>query len=121
YKHSFPTAGKEITADITYNNGKRNNNSSILNEYFNIDGTVSDVPNRVNNFGASNGNQLTFQVDYVNPISDEKKIEMGIRSFTSNDENIFDAFALQNGSSIKLPLSSNYNFKERVNAAYITY
>lgn len=121
YRHSFPKAGKELTADVTYNSGKRENNSTILNEYFNLDGSVSDVPNRVNNFGNSNSNQLTFQVDYVNPISEEKKIEMGIRSFTSNDENIFDAFSVQNGNNIKLPLSNHYEFKERINAAYITY
>ncbi len=121
YKHSFPKTGQELTADVTYNKGSRDNNSTILNEYFNLDGTLYEDPNRVNNYGESNGDQVTVQVDYVNPISEISRIEMGLRSFISNDESIFDAFSMNNGLPSKLPLSNNYRYREQVNAGYVTY
>lgn len=121
YKHSFPKTGHELTADLTYNTGSRDNNSSILNQFYNLDGSLFDDPNRVNNFGWSESDQLTAQVDYINPFSEESKIEMGLRSYVSNDHSVFDAFALNNGQSSKLPLSNNYKYKEQINAAYVTY
>jgi len=121
YRHSFAKPGKEITADVTYNVGKREIESWVRNEYFNVDGSVAASPSLVENYGSSNNNQLTIQADYVNPISETQKLEMGIRSFRAYDENILDAFSVQPIGHIKLPLSNHYEYTERVNAAYVTY
>src|SRR4029078_8636771 len=36
FKHNFPKAGKELTADITYNRSKNNNESFITTDYQNV-------------------------------------------------------------------------------------
>ena len=121
YKHNFAKEGKEITADVSYNTGKNNNGSSILNNYYNIDGSIFQPANRVENFGSGNNDQLTVQIDYVNPVSEKAKWEFGVRSYMNSSASLFNAFSLQNGSQTKLPLSNNYEYEERVNAVYGTF
>jgi outer membrane receptor protein involved in Fe transport len=122
YKHSFAKEGKELTADVTYNTGGGDETSYILNNYYKTDGSIYSAPNRVENFGNSNNDQLTIEVDYVNPISETSKWEMGVRSYLNDYRSQFNAYSLSSGGvSTKLPLSNNYDYRERVNAAYATY
>ncbi len=44
-----------------------------------------------------------------------------LRSFINNYSSVFDALSVNNGNTIKLPLSNNYKYQEMINAAYITY
>lgn len=121
YKHSFPREGKELTADITYNTGKRSDNSDILNSFIFPDGTEYKPTAVVWNNGKSNEDQLTFQADFINPINENKKIETGFRSYHNKYTSFYDAFANDNGQSVKLPLSNNYEYSEMINAAYFTF
>ncbi|RYY56629.1 MAG: TonB-dependent receptor [Chitinophagaceae bacterium] len=121
YKHSFPQTGKELTADINYNYGNRRERSSVLNSYANPDGSVYQPSSIVNNNGGNNNDQVTFQVDFVNPVSETKKFEAGLRSYHNSFRSLLDVFALTTGTPEKLPLSNNYKYREMVNAAYATY
>jgi outer membrane receptor protein involved in Fe transport len=121
YKHSFPKTGQELTADLTYNFGDGSNNASITNNFYQPDGSLYTDPNIVSNAGSDDNKQLTAQIDYVNPITESSKIEMGLRSFTNDYVSVFNAFSLTNGTEEKLPLSSNYKYRESIQAGYITY
>lgn len=122
YKHLFNSSGKELTADATYNAGTGTNTTNILNTYTNADGTEYASPSNVRNAGSSDNDQWTFQLDYVNPINDTRKIETGLRSFINNSNSMFSTFSIDNGGAeTKLPLSNNYSFRELVHAGYFTY
>lgn len=122
YKHTFATPGRELTADVSYNTGGGKNTSTIINNYFNPDGSLYSAPNRVDNSGADDNSQLTIQADYVNPINESTKWEMGLRTFINDYNSQFNAFSTaQNGSQVKLPLSNNYAYQQIVSAAYATY
>jgi len=121
FKHNFPKEGREITADINYNYGKNDGGADIVNSYFYPDGSVYQPTSTVRNMSDGSNNQLTFQADFINPITTEKKLEGGIRSYHNWFENIYNAFAVESGQETKLPLSNNYEYKEMVNAAYLTY
>lgn len=121
YKHSFPKEGKELTADLNYNSGNRSSNTNIINSYFYPDGSVYQSPDVVRNGGDNENKQLTFQVDYTNPINERSKLEAGARRYQNKSSNFYDAFANNNGQETKLPLSNNYEYDEMINAAYITY
>jgi outer membrane receptor protein involved in Fe transport len=122
FTHKFPEQGKEITANINYNKGSGKDNSDITNAYFNPDGTEYSPQNVARNDGKNDNNQWTFQLDYTNPKSEEKKFEAGLRSFLNNYNSQYNAFAVfSNGTSVKLPISNNYKYREFINAAYITY
>ncbi|MET0637535.1 MAG: outer membrane beta-barrel protein [Chitinophagaceae bacterium] len=121
YKHTYPKTGKELTADINYNYGNRRDASSVFNSYANPDGSVNRPASTVSNGSKSNSDQVTFQVDYVNPISETSKIEGGLRSYHNIFRSLLDVYSLSTGTPEKLPLSNNYKYREMVNAAYATY
>lgn len=121
YKHNFPANGKELTADVIYNEGSRTQYNNIVNSYFNPGGDVYQPSATVRNSGGNDETQFTFQVDYTNPISEKTKVEMGARSYQSKFSNTYDAFAVNNGTETKLPLSNDYEYTETVHAGYFTY
>ena len=121
YSHKFPDAGKELTAGITYNYGNGETNTDIFNRFFNPDGTEFSSPARVRNEGSNDNDQLTMQIDFVNPLGENAKLETGIRSYINNYQNKFSTFSMNNGAEILLPLSNNIEYREMVNAFYVTY
>ena len=122
FTHKFTRPGQTLSADVTYNYGKGNDRSNILNTYFYPDGREYKVPDRVRNNGANKNDQLTIQVDFVNPKGENSKFETGIRSFINNFSSDFNAFSINgSGAATKLPLSNNYEYKEVINALYATY
>ncbi|MBE7169127.1 MAG: TonB-dependent receptor [Williamsia sp.] len=121
FTHKFPQPGKELTANFNYNWGNGTNNYSILNSYFLPDNTPVDKPARVVNYGDDNSQQMTFKVDFENPISEHAKLETGMRSFINRQHSILSAYSVNNGAQTKLPLSNNYKYTQLINAFYVTY
>jgi outer membrane receptor protein involved in Fe transport len=76
------------------------------------------------NDGASNANQVVFQLDFVNPHSETKKFEAGIRSFyktsvSSNDT--YNATETEENYTRDSIMSNRYVINDMVNAAYVNY
>jgi outer membrane receptor protein involved in Fe transport len=121
FKHNFVESGKSLSADVNYNYGKGDDETNILNTYTNPDGSEYAFPNKVLNNGFNKNDQLTVQIDYVDPRGENDKLETGLRSYINDFTGSFNAFSLNNSVVTKLPLSNNYTYREMVNAAYITY
>ena len=121
FKHNFVEAGRSISADLNFNHGSNTDNTNILNTYSFPNGSLYSPDSRVHNNGSGSNNQLTFQLDYVDPMGDDNKLETGIRSYINDYTSTFNAFSVNNSVETKLPLSNNYKYREMVNAAYITY
>ncbi|WP_158638427.1 outer membrane beta-barrel protein [Panacibacter ginsenosidivorans] len=122
FEKKFDRPDKKLTADITYNNGGRNNESFITNDFYAIDGTDYAPANMVRNAGSGNDHQFTVQADYSNKMSDDKRIEFGIRSFYNKTSTNFGTYSIdQSDHETKLPLSNNYEYTEMVNAGYLNY
>jgi outer membrane receptor protein involved in Fe transport len=121
FTHRFPGVGKELTANMAYNYGSGTDAANILNSFFLPDGTPYTNPAQVRNRGRTNNDQYTFQVDYSNASGERTKFEAGLRSFVNKQRSYFSSFSVANGAEILLPLSNNYAYSERVNAAYASY
>ena len=121
YTHKFPKEGKQLDVTVNANYGNVKLNSLIKNSFYNPDGTVYDDVNLVRNDGANDNNQITSKIDFVNPFGDDKKLEMGLRSYFNNYTSYFNSFSVQGNSETKLPLSNHYKYTESIQAAYITY
>lgn len=121
YTHKFPEAGKELSGNVNYNYGNGDNLTNITNSFYYPNGSPYNDPALVRNTGTNNNNEVTFQVDYVNPKGDKNKVEMGARSYINNYKSTFLATSLNNGVETVLPLSNNIEYKEMVNAFYFTY
>ncbi|MEO5646856.1 MAG: outer membrane beta-barrel family protein, partial [Chitinophagaceae bacterium] len=124
YKHNFAKSGKEITADANYNYSTNGSSNFYQTQFFNVNNTPKTPMLREQISGNGRTRFLTVQTDFVNPITDKIKVEMGVRTnfrdFTSlNDNKVFNA---STGAYVTNPRSSNnYDFKDNIYAAYTTF
>ncbi|HEY0066988.1 MAG TPA: outer membrane beta-barrel protein [Flavisolibacter sp.] len=113
FKHNFPKAGREWTADVTMNQGRNENNNIINTDYFK--GNMFDRTYFQSQTGSGSNKNLVIQTDYSNPINDKSKFEIGARaSIRELDNNLSYMISGKTSSTV-------YNNKDRVYAAYATY
>jgi outer membrane receptor protein involved in Fe transport len=122
FKHNFPKAGREFTADVTYNKSKNSNNNEIITDTF-------SVP-QYQNIGTFRQQQQTFgdnenvviQTDFANPINDKSKVEVGLRAQLRKNSSTSAFYLEKGGQYILQPLSEvDYESNDQVYAAYATY
>jgi len=123
FKHNFTKPNKEWTVDANYNMSKNTNSGNYSTQFFYLNNLPKSAPVYEQIVGGGTTKYFTGQSDFVNPISDKIKIEMGvraaIRNFSSTTSNyVQDA----NGQFVKIPAFSNeYKFTDQVYAAYGTF
>jgi hypothetical protein len=124
WRKTFPKRGQELGADLTSNwRDIENGGDWTTNNYTKDSVAYPNNPSRQVNGGATKGNQLTFQLDYTNPINDSTKWEMGVRSYMNGSDQSFlsDSIFPNNVKKRIVSQSTDLTIKEKVNAAYITY
>jgi len=124
FKHNFPRAGREWTADITYNKGRNNNETLIATDFYSMQpGKEFNRSYDRQQMGSGNNENLVFQTDYSNPINDKSKFEVGARTSIRTVNSGTDYFIVNDNGS-KTPLAGQnilYNSKDRIYAAYATF
>jgi hypothetical protein len=126
YKKTFPKIGKELTVDGNYNfTTSKNGYVFATNTIFNALGQDSISPTAYQkNVGSTTANQFVFQMDYVNPISETKKFEAGIKAFYKNSissNNTSRASGNEYSYEKDKVMSNRYVIDDMVNAAYVNY
>jgi iron complex outermembrane recepter protein len=128
YRKTFPKIGKELTMDANYNHTDSKNGYLFTRNsdtYIGlIDTTIIDPTFYQKNVGSTTANQYVFQMDYVNPISDSKKFEAGIKAFfkqsvSSNNTSL--ALGSEDDYKKDSVMSNRYSIDDMVNAAYVNY
>jgi hypothetical protein len=123
YIKRFSKPGREISADINYNNSNRNGNSAILTNSFFEDGSpFSSNPLQQQIINSGLTDQITAQVDYVSPVGKKGRLESGLRLFykTSQFDNAVNRIINQQ-IELDSTLSNQFEILEQINAAYINY
>ncbi len=123
-RKSFPKKGKELTTDLTYNWGTSLNNSDFsTTNYDNLNQPFTATQMQKNR-GDGRRNNITYQIDFTNPINDTAKWEFGFRSNYKEDNSGLE-ISMRNDTTgmdvIDNELSNNYKITDMVNAAYATY
>lgn len=126
YKKTFPKVGKELTVDANYNHtSSKNGYLFTTGTTVNASGQDSSLPTTYQkNVGSTTANQYVFQMDYVNPISDTRKFEAGIKSFYKNSissNNTSKSFGNEYSYVKDSIMSNRYMIDDMVNAAYVNY
>ncbi len=118
FKHNFAKANKEWTADANYNYSKNDNNADIKSQYFYSSNNPKTPLIVEQTLGAGVSKFITVQTDFVDPITDKKKLEMGIRS-------AFRDYSSFNNNIVVSPypsvITTNYQFNDAVYAGYATF
>ncbi len=124
WKKSYPKKGKELITDLSYGFGGSNNDADWTRTYVKPNGEKAAPDQKVNIGGGNEGQQVTFQMDFTNPINDSTKIEMGVRSYWNNRTQNY-LFNLYDYTTLKYvqqnAYSQNTDVSDMINAAYITY
>ncbi len=124
YKKTFPKAGKELTFDVNYNQGANNGEYLFSSYNYFPDGTnYGNTILQRNNANGSN-NMTVFQSDFINPINDSTKFEMGVRAYykTSKSGNFTDNYSYTSNAYVEDTLLTNdYLINDMINAAYVNY
>lgn len=125
YRKSYPKQGKELTADVSYNLGGGPSSFTYnINNYTQFGGVTGYSPGYSYNSGKSKNDMYTVQLDFVNPISETKKLEAGMRLYNKNSEminNISNRVYPSGDLEVDTIQSTDYIIKDMINAAYITY
>lgn len=123
FKHLFPKAGHEWTADFNMSFRDNLNYAQFNNQLFNADNTPKGNEQRQLTDGSSNNSFYVLQADYSNPISDHLKLDAGlrgqIRDFSSKNLNYLYNYGSKDFVINQLA-SSNYSYTDEVYAAYAT-
>ncbi len=124
FKHTFPKAGEELTANANYSKGSNGNQNNVTSSIFNEKGGSLLFPlYSQQQMGSGTNEYITAQTDFSNPINDKSKVEAGARITVRNISSVNDiAIAEPGGALIPLPLlSSSYAYHDHVYAGYATY
>ncbi len=125
YKKTYPKVGKELTVDVNQNHSK--SGSWYQFNTHDKDQNGNDmIPSSSlqHNDGLSSSDQYVLQADYVNPLTEKSKLEMGLRGFYKN------SLSSNNTSNYNYNtydyakdsiMSSKYVIDDMVNAAYLNY
>lgn len=123
YKHNFAKAGKDISADFNFNSSN-NDNNGMYTTYLQKANSTQLSPVLRKTVGNGSSKFYTTQLDFSNPLTDNMKFETGARMAIRNNTNLNDNFFYNYTTQSYLKssaFSSNYEFTDRVYAAYATF
>jgi len=124
FKHNFPRAGREWTADVNYNVRTNRNTNAIQTDYYQTPQGQIDYSYLQEQRGGGKGDNLVIQSDFVNPINDQTKMEMGVRAAYRNNDNYNDFYSYNPSTGLYeyvAPLSSDFRSNDMILAAYTTF
>lgn len=122
FKHNFPKTGQEWTADVTYNEGRNNNENFITTDIYDWPQKNFTGSSALQQIGGGSNNNLIMQTDYVNPIGDHSKLEAGARTSIRSINNLTNYYTLQNGTLNPIPSQNvDYSSTDNVYAAYANF
>ena len=126
YSRTFEQKGRDLKASLRYNTGPEREMTDIIEQVLNIqDFTVDYDADALYQRSDNNENQsnLVFQADYVQPISEQGKLEVGVKSSMreiSNDYYVEEQN--EDGDWETLAnLSNEFSYDETIHAAYLIY
>jgi len=125
WKHTYARKGRELSLVTSFTRNNVSNAADWLTTAKNADGTnVATYPETDKISGRQIGSQYLAQLDYVHPLNDSTRLEMGVRSYTYDRDQQYFFNQLNNATQVYNLLtnySQNADVLETVNAAYFLY
>ena len=124
FKHLFPKAGNELTADFNFNRNTSEYLGIYDTRYFDINGNFSGNTLHQEMHGTSGNRYITIQSDYTKPVTGKIKIETGVRAAIKAFDSETNNYTLNNSTSVLeiIPNQTNdYEYVESIYAGYFTF
>ncbi|MUU77707.1 outer membrane beta-barrel family protein [Winogradskyella endarachnes] len=114
YKHNFNKEGHNIELEVDHNiyEGYVDNSNLFFN---------SQRPNFIEDTDTDR-NSTTFNLDYVNPLSESVKLELGLQARLFDTSIFYESDAReQNENGTYIPTTTNFDYTRNIYSAYATY
>jgi outer membrane receptor protein involved in Fe transport len=123
FKHNFPKAGHEWTADVTLNKGSNENENRINSYYYELPSNFYNRTFKQLQKSSGDNENFIFQTDYSNPLNDKSKFELGARASIRKFNNTQQFYnVMLDGKLVSLAGQDiQFSSDDRVYAAYATY
>ena len=125
WKRTFARKGRELSLVTSYTRNRVSNAADWLTTAQNADGSnQATYPERDKIAGRQIGSQYLAQLDYVHPLNDSTRLEMGIRSYTFGRDQQYLFNQLNNDNqayNLLVNYSQDADVLESINAAYLLY
>ncbi|MCF7569191.1 TonB-dependent receptor family protein [Sabulilitoribacter arenilitoris] len=116
YKHKFSNEDETLDIEIDYNdfNSDEDANFNFINFSF---------PPSYSDFVDTNRGQTTINIDYVNPLNEESKLEIGIeaRLFSTDVDYTSTGQSFSSSGNIIQTPSTDFEYNRDIYSAYTTY
>lgn len=121
YKHSFDSAGRELSFDVDQAYYVNKNFADLSTQVLKPDGSLNGSPVYLRGDIPSTINIYSVKTDYAHPFSKSFKLETGLKASLVNTDNIVVYERDKgNGWQPDETRSNHFIYKENINAAYIT-
>lgn len=124
YKHDFAKEGEKLDVEVDYNTFDQDENANFDFINFSFPPDYSDVV-------ATNRDQTTINIDYVNPLNEKTKLEVGLeaRLFNTDVDYSSTGFSVNpdqdnipnNGDEFRPTPSTDFVYKRDIYSAYVTF
>ena len=123
YKRTFDKKGQELTAAIQYQDSGENENSDYIESVYNPDGTPGEIPDlHQRSLTDETQTMWLMETDYIHPISENGKIELGYRGTQRKIGNDFLVEEFKDSEWETIDGLTNYFlYDEDIHAGYLIY
>ncbi|MCP9750914.1 outer membrane beta-barrel family protein [Ferruginibacter sp. HRS2-29] len=124
FKHNFARPDRELTIDGNFNYSDNYNTSDYNNLLFDSVYNPKPAQGAQRATGGGHSRLLTVQTDYVDPFTETKKIELGLRAAFRDYNNWNDNYIQNVNSSMYVLLPAigvRYNYTDMVLAGYASW
>ena len=122
FKHSFDSTGKELTADLDYGVFKSNSLSFNATKYYKTNGDPLRDDYKLNGDQDGKLTLKTAKVDYVHPLKNKSKFEMGGKISLVTSDNDARFFDVSNGTPVNdVNKTNRFFYEENNNAGYFNF
>ncbi len=121
YLLKFKNPKQTLSSDFSYS---REEGNVTLNSFTDYSIPVGTQSSRLNQFNGQKNDEVNFQVDYVNPFTDDRKFEVGGKTIfrkTDDDTRTENYDYTTNTFINNTGLTNTFNYQEIINAVYFAY
>lgn len=119
YKHDFRRQGQNFTLDLTYSTTRNDISRLYTSSYI----ESIQLPQIDKNEDSRKNSLAIIQADFIQPLTEVNRLELGYKTTFRNVDNLFNAFTYDNATNTFVPdtLANHYLYDENFNAVYGTY
>ncbi|MGC6430172.1 MAG: TonB-dependent receptor domain-containing protein [Jejuia sp.] len=115
YKHDFAKEGRNIELEIDYNAFDNDINTDNIQRGSNVRPDFIELID-------TKRNRTTINLDYVDPLSENSKLELGLQArLFDNTINYESDARVLNENGIYIPTTTDYTYKRNIYSAYVSY